>query len=131
MVQKEEIMEFIDRFVKHRDIYIKKIKEIKKEDDKVKVIYNNKEENYYVLPKLKKIELEDKNNKFFVCLNNEENLKELIKNWEWYLKNEVTIIFLDPNTDKRWFVNVKSHESITERKNLEKGLKSLYESSFL
>ncbi|OYT31864.1 hypothetical protein B6U93_02835 [Candidatus Woesearchaeota archaeon ex4484_78] len=63
-----------------------------------------------------------------MTLNTRKNLDFLIKHWDSFLNKKVTLYFVNPRRNEKWFVNTKIHSFITEDNNLKKSLKALFES---
>lgn len=64
-----------------------------------------------------------------VCNNNKENFDFLLKNWDQFTNKDVKIFFVNPKTSSHWAIYPKHHSKIVEKKELKKGLQSLYENS--
>ncbi len=64
-----------------------------------------------------------------VTANTQENVEFLISHWEELVQYpHVCVYFVNPNSslDKRWVIFPATHDKITERKALRKGLESLF-----
>jgi len=122
--------------IQNKDLYLRKIESLKEDGDKV--IVRNKdasyEIDYLVMPTFNitnAIEAAEKNKyTTFVVLNNQENLKEVLKNWKKIAKYpEVSIWFVNPlsNTEKKWIIKPNLHDKICDHDSLEIGLKTMSE----
>jgi hypothetical protein len=132
-----ELKEWLIIFVKHKDIFHKKIKNIS-EDGHI-VIVEQKDTNQYfaILPNLEKSSTDQFLEKYkdqqlcFVVFNTKNNLDVVIKNWQKFSKLPMlSIYFVNPNsnTDKRWIIYPFTHSKITESSALKLGLQTLFES---
>ena len=62
-----------------------------------------------------------------VTLNTKQNLDFLIKNWDFFLDKNLTVLFVNPKVNEKWSVNTKTHSFVTDRKNIAKSLRALFE----
>ncbi len=65
----------------------------------------------------------------FVCLNKKVDVDWLINNWDKLITHSnVSFIFANPETNEKWIIFPKVHDTITEKSALKTGLYSLFES---
>lgn len=131
------LIEWIVEFLKNKDLMMKNILEIKKEADgfDVAVKFKDKEVFYLVRPIVTDFEevlakVAAKGNVTLVVLNNEQNLKVLIENWQKIADARLfCMIFVNPfsETDKRWIIYPYTHHRICDPGSLKTGLKSMFE----
>jgi hypothetical protein len=64
-----------------------------------------------------------------ICLNKKPNIDFLAKNWDKLISNPtLCFIFANPDINQRWIIIPKTHDLVTERSALKRGLKSLFDS---
>lgn len=122
-------------YIKNRDLLTKAIKKI--EENKggwdIAVKTRTEKRHYMIMPRIKNIRdlLEKLNDSMatVVVLNTKENLDAVIENWSALKEHKkLCIIFVNPDSEleKKWIVFPYTHERITEKASLKKGLKSLF-----
>jgi hypothetical protein len=131
---KAVLVDWIVEYLKSRDAMQRQITAIKKNEQDVDVVVEGSLKNQYVIvqPELSDISklglLKDKH-AVIVTANTKENVEFLITNWAELAKYpHLSIYFVNPNSslDTRWVIFPATHDKITERKALRKGLESLY-----
>jgi len=130
------LKEWTINYLKNKDILTKFIEEIDESPKEWDIVIKTKtgEKFYLVLPKIgdfgeiaKKI---DGKNVTVVALNTKENLDVLVKNWDKAAKHPgLCVIFVNPDSEleKKWIIFPYTHDKITERKSLEKGLNAMFQ----
>lgn len=130
----QHLIEWLKGYVKHRDIVAQAIKNIKETDDGFYVERTDTDQIYFV--KLDLDEVTDfkgmlshpGKNVFLVTLNNESNIKKVVKVWNILepLAN-LKIIFINPlsKSDNKWLLSPHVHASICDPASLKNGLLSL------
>jgi len=137
MAKKEEIVSFLREwtvsYAKHKDILTKNITNIKEEQDRVIVKFNDKEQVFLIKPTADDSVIQEINkdkNIGIVMLNSKENLDFLIKNWSKLIKFEkLTLFFINPfsEPDKKWLISPYIHNKICDKDSLKLGLKTMFE----
>lgn len=62
------------------------------------------------------------------ALSKIDNVNWLVKNWDFLIKfDKLSFMFINLDTSEKWAVFPKSHDLVTERSVLKKGLLSLFE----
>jgi 2-hydroxy-3-keto-5-methylthiopentenyl-1-phosphate phosphatase len=131
---KEVLKDWIVNYLKSRDAMTKQITSIKNDSESVDVFVEGTLKNQYVIiqPEFNDISqlssLKDKH-VVLVTANTKENVEFLITNWDALAKYQhLCIYFVNPNSslDKRWIIYPSTHDRITERKALRKGLESMF-----
>ncbi len=64
---------------------------------------------------------------FYACLNTPENIAFLVENWDAFLQDRLTILFMNPSVNMFWKIAPKSHALISDAETLEQGIRSLAE----
>ena len=131
-----EFYEYALMYIKHKDLMKRTIISIEprqERDDETQKRYviNTKVGEtrvLYVVPKMqdyqKQTELAQ-----LVTRNEEQNVKYILKNWAEFVKLNCLIIFLDHKNHSKWSINPALHDKVTEKKDLERGVMSLFQSS--
>jgi len=135
--EREMLKEWALNYIKNRDVITKTIDSIEENKEGWDIVVNTKlgEKKYYLVsPTIDKFNgiLKKLNDSpiTIIVLNTKENLEEVIKNWASIAKfPKLCFIFANPESelDKKWVVFPHTHDKITEKKSLSKGLKSLFE----
>lgn len=135
MSEKELLAEWLLNYVRSKDVIAKTIVEIKKNAEGFDFVVTKTTGNefYLVSPGFEQFEKAvEKAATAKVCiivLNTRENLEKLIKEWQAFSKlQNLCIIFANPNStlDKKWMVYPFTHERITEKASLRRGLESIF-----
>ena len=134
--EKEMLKEWVLHYIKNRDILLRQIELIEEDKDGWDVIVHTKtgDKFYFILPHIDDIEqihekLDD-NHITIVMLNKKENLDKIIEHWKKLVDfPKLALMFTNPNSelDKRWTIYPHTHDRITEKASLKKGLNSLYQ----
>ena len=123
-----DLYEWTKQHIKHKDIIQKKLQHITEEDNKIVCQYKDKITTFLPTKELTKIAPND--NTTIVCDNTKANVEQLFMQWNLFSKPEhLIIIFVDTNTNKKWSICPHTHDKISERTHLKKGLLALYEHS--
>lgn len=138
MVTDKELInlkEWLILFIKHKDIFYKKIVNISEKGNIVVVEQKENTLYYAILPHINDINnlLEEYVDKqiCIVTYNTKPNLNVIIKDWQKFSKLPMlSIYFVNPNssTDKKWIISPFTHSKITESSSLKLGLQTLFES---
>lgn len=131
------LKEWALNYIKNRDVITKIIDSVEENKEGWDIVVNTKlgEKKYYLVsPAIEKFSdlLKKLNDSSItiVVFNTKKNLDELIKNWANVSKfPKLCFIFANPDSEleKKWVVFPHTHDKITEKKSLSKGLKSLFE----
>ncbi len=131
---KEVLKEWIVNYLKSRDAMTKQITAIRSGSENVDVFVEGLLKSQYVIvqPELNDIgrldSLKDKH-VVLVTANTKKNVEFLIANWDALSKYpHLSIYFVNPHSaiDKRWIIYPATHDRITERRALRKGLESMF-----
>jgi len=129
-----DLYEWTREYIRFKDIIQKRIKKLEEKESIILVEEKNKTKTYIIVEKLnegvEKLNKHDKKEHLIITtLNTENNSKELISSWDELLKYEdLTIIFCHPGTNEKWLIHPKSHDKISEKKQLKEGVRTLLES---
>jgi hypothetical protein len=130
------LKEWILNYIKNRDILLKSITSIEENKKQWDIVVKKKEGIKYFLvkPIIKDIsEIVEKLNDediTIVVLNTKANLDIVIENWSKLKEcRKLCIIFANPDSEleKRWIIFPHTHERVTEKASLTRGLKSLFQ----
>ncbi|MBI4151298.1 hypothetical protein HY492_04175 [Candidatus Woesearchaeota archaeon] len=130
----DSLAEWTEQYVRNKDLLTKSIVNIVREDGgwTFAVIKKDCTQHYLVMPHfapedfLKRMKPDI--NGVLVVLNTKHNLSHVIEHWQALTQfPKLAIIFANPDAsgDKRWMVSPHTHDKITERKALRRGLESL------
>lgn len=121
------------RYLKNRDLAFRRIKDIKKEDDKV-VVHESKTVHYYIIPFIedfsKHLKSMTEDHLGIVTYNTEAAFRSLVSSWDSLVqKRSLVIYFINPfsKTEKKWIIRPRTHNLISDSSSLEAGLNALYE----
>lgn len=131
---KQVLKEWAVEYVKSKDVMTKQITNIKQNASEADVIVEGTLKSQYIIvqPELNDLNklqgLKDKH-VLLVTANTSENMDFLIGHWDELIQYpHLSVYFVNPNSsmDKRWVIFPATHDRITERNALRKGLESLY-----
>ena len=121
-----ELREWTILYVKHKDLFARKLKDYKDEGEKLVFNFKDHTMHAYAMEQLavpKAIE----GKTLLTTLHTKENMMFLIKNWNQFAKHaHLTIVFVNPATNEKWFIIPHTHAQIADP-NIEMGIKSLAE----
>ncbi|MFH1440241.1 MAG: hypothetical protein ABIG89_06735 [Candidatus Woesearchaeota archaeon] len=131
----QELKEWLIIFLKHRDIFHKKIVNINEDGEFLLVEQKDAIKYYAIFPTIGDIkqivtEYKDKNISI-ITFNTRDNLDFIIKSWqELSALQMLCIYFVNPHssTDKKWIIYPFTHSRISEKSSLKLGLMTLFES---
>ncbi len=125
----DRLKEWAKEFIKHRDMFQKKLKEIKDTDTGFVAHSKDKDERFIVQETLDFDGIPKDENVCYVTMNNQKNFNKLLAEWKILVSFKgLKIIFVEKiSTGKHWIVNPHIHDKISEKSSLKSGLKSLYD----
>lgn len=130
MTKKEQLKNWIITYFKSKDAHTKHITQIKEDAGMADLLVEGqKPKAVFIQPELKEIPPSLGRHTVLVTLNTRENLQFVLKNWQELCKNQhLSIYFVNPQSkqEQKWVVFPATHDKITERKTLKKGLESLF-----
>ena len=107
------------------DIFNKKIKDIvKKDENTYEIKYAEEKVSLHISLTLLKA-----TKGRIVCENTKQNLDSFISNWDSYVKEQSTILFLNQETGSHWSLTPHIHQRITGKDDIAKGIKAIYSNS--
>jgi len=131
------LKEWLVNYIKNRDILLKQIESITEKSKEWDVVVKTKtggEQYYIVKPDIDNfdeiVKKLDDSTITLVVLNKRKNLDVLIENWDKVKHHpKFCIIFVNPNSEleKKWIVFPHTHEKVTEKASLIRGLKALFQ----
>lgn len=130
----DSLKEWTINFVKHKDIFAKKLKEYEEKKDQIVFHFKDNNKIFLVKPLLDEETfgfLKEDFSRAIVCSADRKNLKFLIDNWDKFKDaKSFTLIFANPETNAKWLLNPKTHNDICDEESLVQGLESMYENNF-
>jgi hypothetical protein len=128
----QALSEWAIHFLKNKDIVQKKLESVYPGEARIDVKYKAGETGvYFIEPSLSDglAEKIPEGECFVVCLNRKDNLAFLVKNWDSFTKyRKLCFIFVNPELNERWIIFPHTHNLITDRPALKKGLEALFAS---
>ncbi|MBT4540697.1 hypothetical protein HOC35_04235 [Candidatus Woesearchaeota archaeon] len=131
----DELKEWLILFLKHKDLFYKKIVDIKEKDGILIVEQKENTQYFAILPHLDVVDklLDDYKDKqiCIVTFNTKPNFDIIINSWKKLSELPMLCIyFVNPNssTEKKWIIYPFTHSKITEHSALKQGLMTLFES---
>ena len=134
-----DLKEWIIQFLKNKDIFQKKIVEMKSESSPMEVIYKDKKVLIFTQQDANFTELVDaleasnkdeSMNITLICPNKRNNLNELIKHWQRIIDfPRFNMYFINPDAagDKKWIIAPYIHSKISDPSSLKLGLETMFE----
>ncbi len=131
---KQVLTNWIVEYVKSRDVMTKQITSIKQDASEADVVIEGTLKSQYIIvqPELDDLgRLQGLKDKHIVLVtaNTQDNMNFLVSHWDELVKYQhLSVYFVNPNSslDKRWIIFPATHDRITERNALRRGLESLY-----
>ncbi len=132
--QKQLFVDWIVEFLKNKDAVVRQITNVRKNAEGVDVVIEGSLKNQFVvvqpvLSDIAKLDALKDKHAVLVTANTKVNVEFLISNWNVLAKfPHLCVYFVNPNssTDKRWVIFPATHDRITERRALRKGIESMY-----
>lgn len=118
-----ELAQAATAFLKARYAVIGGLKEVTQENNEVVFHLDSTTHQVIIQESLKPVNASDKTT--IATLNTKENVEFLANNWDDFLHPQLSILFMNPQTQEQWKVIPYSHNKIAEKKHLKKGLLSL------
>ena len=135
MKEVDYLAEWFIRFLKNRDIYFKKIKDMVQKEDLVIVEEKDRTVSYSIscfdidIKKMLK-EMKPDEHHGLVFYNNEDSFNALVKSWPDLIKlKNLIVYFINPfsTLEKKWIVYPHTHNKITEKGSLKNGLRTMFD----
>lgn len=126
-----DILNWTAEYLKYKDTVYRKLIRIDKNPQKNEITCERKDgtkQKYLCLNELTELNIANLINTKISCLNTKKNVDWLTKNWDELKDINTTFIFANPSQSIHWSINPKLHDNVTEKSNLKKGLKALFES---
>lgn len=125
----EQLSEWVRVFLQNRDVFNKVITGFEKVDGDLLVRRTNGDLLVFVRPELG--DVSDISSRDGPCalalLNSRQNLDSVIKNWDVLAKKkDLCVYFINPNSNDKWLLYPYTHNQITEKPALRRGLESLF-----
>lgn len=134
-----DLKEWTTHFVKNKDLFHKKILEIKDHKGYIEVIQKDKKvHSYHLQEDLSLTELtpaleesnKDKNKHItIVCLNKRSNLNILLQHWKKISEFErcsILFVNVDSLTERKWIIRPHIHAKIADPDSLKTGLEAMF-----
>ena len=128
------LKEWALEYLKAKDAFVKQIKNIEENTKECDVMLHYETHDRCVLVQdtidadsvVKKAAAQPT---YVVVPNTKENVELLLKNWDGFKEHkQLCFFFVNPNskTEQKWMVYPSTHDSITEKNALRKGIESLF-----
>ncbi|RME77629.1 hypothetical protein D6774_03770 [Candidatus Woesearchaeota archaeon] len=134
MTPREYLLEWLEEFLKHKDVMLRRIVEIQRKDDRLLVKEKERTITYVVCSQddlLEKVRSFTPCDAFGIALyNTAENIETFIKVFDELAKYKQLIVhFINPFSEmqKRWTIIPHTHAKIADPQSFEMGIKSLAE----
>ncbi len=139
MVDKETtfLKNWAVRYIKNKDILLKKIVSVDEQDDEFTVKRKEQEQRFFVKPYLSEIDAilkeikQHAENKALICFHTKGNFDILIKRWKDFVEigRKFTIYFVNPFSKTERVLNLSpyTHQMIADDATLVQGLKTMAE----
>ncbi|OGM01956.1 hypothetical protein A3K72_00115 [Candidatus Woesearchaeota archaeon RBG_13_36_6] len=131
-LKEASILEWVEHYVRHRDMIFGRIENIVKQQDSLIVKYKDgSSENFLYFLDLDLVDIAGvKTLTTIVTLNAKHNLDVLIKKWKPFSEiKDLKIIFINPDSEleKKWIIKPYVHNRICDEKSLKQGLQAMFE----
>lgn len=125
----EQLSEWVKVFLQNRDVFNKVITGFEKVNGDLLVKRSNGDLLVFVRPELDDISDVSVRDgpSVLAVLNSKRNLDAVIKNWDVLSKKkDLCVYFINPNSNDKWLLYPHTHNQITEKSALRRGLESLF-----
>lgn len=125
----EQLSEWVKVFLQNRDVFNKVITGFEKVNGDLLVKRSNGDLLVFVRPELDDISDVSVRDgpSVLAVLNSKRNLDAVIKNWDVLSKKkDLCVYFINPNSNDKWLLYPYTHNQITEKSALRRGLESLF-----
>lgn len=125
----EQLSEWVKVFLQNRDVFNKVITGLEKVNGDLLVKRSNGDLLVFVRPELDDISDVSVRDgpSVLAVLNSKRNLDAVIKNWDVLSKKkDLCVYFINPNSNDKWLLYPYTHNQITEKSALRRGLESLF-----
>jgi len=130
---KAVLKDWIIEYLKSKDLMTRQITAIRTDSQEADAVVEGTLKSQFVIvqPQLDLSRLQSLKDKHAVLVttNTKENMEFLISHWDEAVQfPHLSIYFVNPNSslDKRWVIFPATHDRITERNALRKGIESLF-----
>lgn len=123
------LKEWMTAYLKSRDAIKQEILGLEEQNDTLIVLKQTGELKIIIKPELAIFdELKTANGPLSIAVHNtKKNVDFLITNWDTFSKAEkLCIYFVNPSTNEKWMLYPHTHNQITEKAALRKGLETMY-----
>ncbi|MHA1918014.1 MAG: hypothetical protein ACTSUV_06875 [Candidatus Ranarchaeia archaeon] len=125
------LVEWTKQYIKYRDIFFKKLVEIRKIKEGLEVEFKDNTVFYFVFEDLKDslfATINRKENKVIVCNYKIHNMDFLVEAWNKFIEiDNLMLIFAEPKHGKKLLINPMAHSKIADPEKIKEGLHSMYE----
>jgi len=124
-----DLLTWAREFILHKDIFQKKIKEIKETVGGLDIIYKDHVEHCFLNPVLEDAIKNAQENVKVFTLNSKKNFDVLLQNWASLCQVQgLTIYFIndESNTEQKWVVRPDLHDRIADDDSLKTGLQAMF-----
>lgn len=135
-ITKKELAEWTGNYIRNKDIITRSILGIESNKDGWDFIVHTKsgDRMYLVVPSIESfddaLKRTGENNVCIVAYNTKANLERISESWgELAALPKLSLMMVNPDSqlDKRWTIFPHTHDKITEKPALKKGLKAMFE----
>ena len=109
-----QLREWTQHYIKFQDCMKKQIRTLT-ETESGFIVEEKKGKKKYIVQEVLALDPSMKDKTFVVTLNTKENIAHLKQHWDEVASNQqLTIYFVNPNTNEKWHVQPYFHSKITE-----------------
>jgi hypothetical protein len=125
-----DLKEWIKTYLKSRDVFQKSIECFEDLNGDFIVHKSDSSTFFLIRPELKDAKEATKDgNVSLVTLNTKKNVNTIVSNWNLLSqKQNLCIYFVNLSSNEKWILYPFTHNKITDKSSLKRGLMSLYES---
>ena len=127
----ERLCKWAKDFIRHRDLFHRKLESIEDNENGFIAYYKNKKEIYIIEDILDFENIPKDADVCFVTLNNHKNFNKLLTEWKIIISfSNLKIIFVEKiASGKHWIINPYIHDRISDKSSLKSGLKTLFDNA--
>lgn len=124
----EKITKWTANFVEYKHGVRGELEDIRVTENEIDVKLKKGKKKYICIDSLEALNVSNLEEEIIATLNKKENVEWLYNNWSKLEKTNTSYFFVNPQKESYWAVNPRNHSKVTGKKDLKKGLLSLFES---
>lgn len=119
-----DLAEWTVLYVKHKDILKRDLREVRREDGRIRFVFESGDVEAYIWDRLR--EPDGSGKRLISTLQTRENVEFLLSHWDAFCSDGLTVVFANPEKNEKWVIVPSTHHSIADG-NVEPGIRAMAE----